>query len=119
MSIALYGTAPRHDAPVAEIEAAGIFVMPNGGLLRRGARVRVPADLPWKIDNDTVRALGLKLDNSHSSGSEVIRWPLPAEVAEDRALDARLTAEYDAVQTQRVRIERLIAPAEMAAAMIN
>lgn len=88
---------PTHLAPVAEIEAAHEFRMPHGVTLRRGARVRVPAHIPFKIPNATAEALGLKLDNEqYSPGSEVIIWPTPDEVAADRARSARILATCEA-----------------------
>lgn len=65
--------------PVASA-ASEDYELPNGSVLRRGGRVRVPKDLPWQIPQEDVRRMGLRLEEgSQSPGSEVLVWPESSE----------------------------------------
>lgn len=49
------------------------YILPNGSILRPGGRVRVPADVIWKIPEADVEKYGIELeDGSQSPGSEVL-----------------------------------------------
>jgi len=48
------------------------YKLPNGGLLRPGCRVRVPAEHIWLIPEEDIRKYGLTLGERYSPYSEVI-----------------------------------------------
>jgi hypothetical protein len=61
--------------PTAQQIDADNYQLPNGGVLRRGGRVRVPAELIWLLPQEDVCRLGISLDErEYSSGSEVLVW---------------------------------------------
>ncbi len=55
---------------------AAMVRMPNGCMLRRSGRIRMPREMVWAIPAIVVAELGLELHDSASSyDSEVVVWP--------------------------------------------
>lgn len=49
------------------------YLLPNGCLLEKGGRVRIPAGDLWKIPEEDIISYGIMVDDAAaSSGSEVV-----------------------------------------------